>query len=291
MRRFALASLLLMASPIGQAQVTVVAPGSQTQGATRPSEANYGPPRVTELDAIYQMPESYSRAHVITEGEIDQLPGTQYWTLRHGGALLLVIAGRELDTSDLGTLAGKRMEVRGIVRMLRPKQYVGRPPTDLDLLEDPILPPMPAPGAGGVPRTSITVLAVRDRTNPDGFRKNEAKGGISRQILDEPSAYSGKTTKILGQFRGRNLFADLPANSARGKDDWVLKDGDTAIWVTGKAPKGDGWKLDLDYKGDARTWLEVEGKPEVVNGVVYLRASRVLPSKASGTERRAPPPR
>ena len=174
--------------------------------------------------------------------------------------------------------------------MLRPKQFVGRPPTDLDLVEDPILPPMPAP-AIELPKASITVLAFRDRASSDGFKKDEIGGGISRQILDEPSAYIGKTTKILGQFRGRNLFGDLPPNSARGKDDWVLKDGDTAVWVMGKAPKGDGWKLDLEYKGDSKTWLEVEGKPEVVNGVVYLKASRVIPSRAPGTERRTPPPR
>lgn len=290
MRRFALASLLTMVSPIGQAQVTIVAPGAGPVGpATRQSDANYGPPRVVTLDDILLMPESYQRVHVITEGEISAFQTGQYWTLRQGGATVLIIPGREVDTSDFGLMSGKRMEIRGIVRMIRPKQYVGNPPTDLDLLEDPILPPMPPPQ--GMPRTSITVFAIRDRTNPETARKQETGGGISRQILDEPSAYSGKNTKILGQFRGRNLFADLPANSARGKDDWVLKDGDTAIWVTGKAPKGDGWKLDLDYKGDAKTWLEVEGKPEVVNGVVYLRASRVLPSKASGTERRAPPPR
>ena len=35
-------------------------------------------------------------------------------------------------------------------------------------------------------------------------------------------------------------------------------DGDAAMWVMGKTPKGQGWKLDLDYKGDAKNWLEVD---------------------------------
>ena len=292
MRRTVFLCMLLALSPPGRAQVTSTPPwsgGSQGQGIGT-SEAQYGPPRVIEFDAIYSMPESYQRAHVLTEGEIDRVPGTQFWALRQGGASLLLIPGSAVDTSAFGALAGKRTEVRGIVRMLRPKQFVGRPPTDLDLVEDPILPPMPAP-AIELPKASITVLAFRDRTSPEGFKKDEIGSGITRQILDEPSAYVGKTTKILGQFRGRNLFSDLPPSSARGKDDWVLKDGDTAVWVMGKAPKGDGWKLDLEYKGDSKTWLEVEGKPEVVNGVVYLKASRVIPSRAPGTERRTPPPR
>ena len=59
----------------------------------------------------------------------------------------------------------------------------------------------------------------------------------------------------------------------------------------GKTPQGGGWKLDLDYKGDTKNWLEVEGKPEVVNGIVYLKASRVMMSKAPATMRPAPPPR
>ncbi len=71
----------------------------------------------------------------------------------------------------------------------------------------------------------------------------------------------------------------------------MLKDGDTAMWVMGKTPKGQGWKLDLDYKGDAKNWLEVEGKPEVVNGLVYLKASRVMMSKAPASARAEPPPR
>lgn len=280
---------LCLAPPLCFAQVTVVAPGSNQGGAVRPSNANYGPPQVIELDALNMMPESYQRAHVIVEGEFSEI-GLQQWVLRQGGASVLVIPGREFDGSQLGQTAGRRVEVRGIIRMLRKKQYVGSPPTDLDLIEDPILPPMPAPSQE-LPRVSLTVLAMRDRTSPEVFNAPEIGGDIPRRILEEPAAYAGKTTKIVGQFRGRNLFGDLPPDSARGKQDWVLKDGDAAIWVTGKAPKGDGWKLDLEYKGDSKTWLEVEGKPEVINGIVYLKASKVIPTRAPGSERRGPGPR
>ena len=123
------------------------------------------------------------------------------------------------------------------------------------------------------------MFAIRDRTPSDGFKREESSG-IGRRILEDPTAYGRKTTRIVGQFRGRNFFGDLPSGSGRGKDDWVLKDGDVAISVTGKDPKGDGWELDPDYKGDSKRWLEVEGKPEIVNGIIYLKASRVLIAKA-----------
>ncbi len=284
---FALA-LIFLARP-GFAQVTLVAPGSN-QAQARPSEANYGPPRVIETEALDMMPESYQRTHVIIEGEFSELGVGQQWVLRQRGTTILVIPGREVDPGQFSRAAGRRMEVRGIIRLLRKKQYVGNPPVDLDLIEDPLLPPMPSP-AIELPRVTITVLALRDRTGPEAPESQEIGGDIPRRILEEPAAYLGKTTKILGQFRGRNLFGDLPKDSARGKEDWVLKDGDTAIWVTGRAPRGNGWKLDLDYKGDSKTWLEVEGKAEVVNGVVYLKASKVIPSRAPGSERRGGPPR
>lgn len=279
-------AVLLVSQPV-PAQVMVVAPGSNQGQAARPSEAQYGPPRVIELEALNLMPESYQRNHVIVEGEFSAIGVGQQWVLRHSGTSVLVIPGREFDAGQLSHLAGRRVEVRGIIRMLRKKQYVGKPPTDLDLVEDPLLPPMPA-DSPELPRASITVLAVRERASPESVAPQEIGGGIPRRILEEPAAYAGKTTRILGQFRGRNLFGDLPLESARGKQDWVLKDGDTAVWVMGKAPRGDGWKLDLDYKGDSKTWLEVEGKPEVVNGVVYLKASKVIPSKPPDSERRGP---
>jgi hypothetical protein len=93
--------------------------------------------------------------------------------------------------------------------------------------------------------------------------------------MANPGQFVGKTVSILGQFRGRNLFGDLPEETRRKPGDWVLKDGELALWVTERPPQGKGFTLDPSYKGDTTRWLEVEGKPEVVNGVLYLRASKV----------------
>lgn len=264
---------------VSGAQVTLTAPGVPQ---ARASDQNYGKPRVADLEAIV-ISDGYQRAHVLTEGELSQFQSGQYWTLRQGSAVVLIIPGRELNPGDLDRLIGHRAEVRGIVRMIRPKEYLKG--VDLDLIEDPSLPPMPPPMfEQGWPRISITALEIRDREYPSGAKPKETAGGIAQQILDDPPSYVGKKIRVRGQFRGRNLFGDLPANSARSKDDWVLKDGETAMWVTGKEPKGKGWMFDLDYKGDTKKWLEVEGKPEVANGIVYLKASLVFPTKPPGEE-------
>lgn len=288
MRGGRLVLVVFLLATLARAQVKIVGPGGNPQGATRASDADYGPPRVVELEALL-LGDGYNRAHVIVDGEVNALEPGRYWTLGHATARLLVIPGRDFDASELDKVAGRRTEIRGIVRAIREKQYLPNG-MDLDVAEDPLLPPMPPPRFDrGWPRISITVFSIRDRTNPETVRPREVGGGLGAQILNDPAAWIGKKTRIHGQFRGRNLFADLPVGSARGKDDWVLKDGDTAMWVIGKAPKGHGWKLDLDYKGDSKSWLDVEGKPEVSNGILYLRASTVLMSKAPGKERPGPP--
>ena len=266
MRSWLLACTLLLLSLDLEAQVSHL-PGS---GQRQVSGGNYGPPRVVDLDTLVLMPEGYQRNHVIVEGDLEQI-GPEYWGLRKGSSRVLLIAHLEVDSGLLMQSLGRRVQIRGIVRMIRPKEKVGNPPVDQDIIEDPNLPVLPPPSTD-LPRVSITPLTMRDPEGGEGGRSTEA----SREMERLP----GKTTRILGQFRGRNLFGDLPAGSARGKDAWVLKDGETAMWVVGKAPRGDGWKLDLDYKGDSKTWLEVEGKLETINGIAYLKASRVIPRRA-----------
>ncbi len=65
---------------------------------------------------------------------------------------------------------------------------------------------------------------------------------------------------------------DLPGRDA---DSFVLKEGDAAVWVIGKAPEGKGFRLDPRLKGDSRFWLEVEGRLEPCAGQSCLRARRL----------------
>jgi hypothetical protein len=69
-------------------------------------------------------------------------------------------------------------------------------------------------------------------------------------------------------------LGDLPPAGAP-VDGWVIKDGESAVWVSGKRPKGDGWSLDPESRSDCARWVEVEGKIEKRDGVTLLRAAKV----------------
>jgi hypothetical protein len=95
------------------------------------------------------------------------------------------------------------------------------------------------------------------------------------ELIADPDAVKGRLVRVVGQFRGRNLYGDLPAPSFRHRLDWVLKDGRAAVWVTGRAPRGRDFKLDPDVQDDARTWLEVVGRAVRRDGQVVVRAEKV----------------
>jgi hypothetical protein len=234
------------------------------------SEYNmYGEPRSVDLASFAGDAGGYQRTNVRTKGRLDILVPNQCYTLSDGADRVLLIPARDMAFSDFQTLMGFPVEVTGIVRQIRPKEYVQG--VDLDLIEDPALPPLPAPRIDW-PRVSLTAIGIFD-ISPLARRGGDA--ALTRDIVADPAHYAGKKVTVVGQFRGRNLFDDLPAHSQREASDWVLKDGDSAMWVTGKKPQGKGWSLDPAYKGDASKWLEVIGKAEVVKGIVYLRASQV----------------
>jgi len=253
------------------AAVTVAEPGPQQSRNVVQTGDKYGEPRDGDLRSVANEEGNYQKTQVRTRGRLGMVGG--FYSLSDGSAQLLVLIGHGLDESEVKRRLGAEVEARGVVRRIRPKETLGG--RDLDLVEDPDLPPMPAPHVG-LPRVSLTLLGVSDidlpgRDKADALSQRAPFGAI----LADPARFAGKPIRVVGQFRGRNLYADLPEGSERAPGDWVLKDGAHAVWVTGRAPKGKGFTLDPDYKGDTTRWLEVEGKPEVVDGVLYLRASKV----------------
>jgi hypothetical protein len=106
--------------------------------------------------------------------------------------------------------------------------------------------------------------------------RGAAGGGMTlEQLVRAPRQHEGRTITVRGVFRGANLFEDLPPESRRDAGDWVLRDGPFFIWVTGHAPRGKGFSLDPASRESAAYRLEVEGRPAVRGGLVYLRASEV----------------
>jgi hypothetical protein len=234
--------------------------------------SQYGEAQAAPLDEIERHPDKYQKEMVRTQGIFEPALNPGQYLLREGHdqvLLLPVVAGREVEM-----LLGHRVEVRGVVRKIRPKQYVMG--EDLDKIEDPDLPVMPAPDSM-LPRLTLSFLSIFD-TAPSGRGKDEGGGGILRGLLRDPEAQR-HSTKVVGQFRGANLFGDVPDLAGRDSDDFVLKEGDTAIWVIGKAAAGKGFRLDPRSQGDTRFWLEVEGRLEPCGGQVCFKAHRVQMAK------------
>ncbi len=80
-----------------------------------------------------------------------------------------------------------------------------------------------------------------------------------RAIALAPEQFENRTVTIVGRFKGRNLYGDLPQGVGKSKWDFVLQSADAAIWVTGLRPKGQDFELDPSARVDTGKWLEVKG--------------------------------
>ena len=94
-----------------------------------------------------------------------------------------------------------------------------------------------------------------------------------RAIALAPDRYDGREVKVVGRFKGRNLYGDLPQALGKTKWDFVLQSADGALWVTGMRPKGKGFDLDPNARVDTGRWLEVTGIVGQVGSLVYITAS------------------
>jgi hypothetical protein len=95
-----------------------------------------------------------------------------------------------------------------------------------------------------------------------------------RTLALAPTRYVDQKVTVKGQFRGRNLFGDLPQAppGADGRREFVIRSADAAVWVTGKAPKGRGFTFDLNSRLDTTRWLEVSGVVKWDRGLVMILA-------------------
>ena len=108
-----------------------------------------------------------------------------------------------------------------------------------------------------------------------------------RSIVLDPDRYLNQGVTVIGRFRGRNLYGDLPEAPDESRWDFVLRSADAAAWVVGKEPKGDGFELDVLARVDTGRWLEVTGAVRVQDGMVLVEAGTL--ALAEPVADRAPP--
>jgi hypothetical protein len=117
----------------------------------------------------------------------------------------------------------------------------------------------------------------------DVTRRTAGASTALDQVLTLPTAPSRRPITVRGRFCGAGLCGN-PSGPRPTPEAWVLADTDVAVWVVGRAARGNGWRLDPTYAGDTSRWLEVEGTIERCGPEPCLRARRVeLTAAAAAT--------
>lgn len=226
-------------------------------------EARYGQPVDVTVDSILDMPQQYEGRAVRTHGRLDMIPGSlQVGFAFRGtfGTYLHLVARQEIG-AEFERVArqwfGKEVEVTGSVTQGQDQQ------------------------SGQM----VVYLAFWSYLGPPDEKAGRRPGTPDvtlEELVTRADRYDGKTVTVHGQFRGENLFGDLPSASRERTSDWVLKEDVFAVWVTGKKAKGSGWSLDASLRRDTGKWLEVTGRVRVSKGVVTIQALDVLLTKPPG---------
>jgi hypothetical protein len=244
-------------------------------------EAQYGDPVDVTLESLTYMPESYYERAVRVSGKLDMgtSPATsgrsgQLWYLGDLGARVVIVPVREVAMrfeDEARRWIGREIEITGVVTQ----------------------------GSDPMNRQLTVVINFWEFFGPQ--ERKETKGSPAPEatledLVTRPGERDGEMVRVLGQFRGANLFGDLPSASRRRSSDWVLKNDLFAVWVTGQKPQGSGWKLDSKLRRDTGKWLAVRGRVRTIKGIVFIDAQDVTlakepsPTARAKEEPRPPPP-
>jgi Bacterial Ig-like domain len=213
--------------------------------------------RLTTIDALRQYPGFYHLQNVLVRGEF----------AAEGTRMFLRVDQHEIRVFlDQGVSAPKGpVDARGLfmdVGRLEagdPRAGTAAEGRDADK--------WPRPGEELIIRVTATL-----ETPP-------VSGASVRAIAIEPWKYDGQTVTITGNFRGRNLFGDLPGAPGKSRYDFVLRGTEGALWVTDFRPRGQGFELDVDRRVDTDRWVEVTGTVVREKGLVSLKATRMTLAK------------
>ena len=239
-------------------------------------EGRYGKPVDVLISDLAQGPSSYYDQLIRTKGRLGMEAAlSRVYNLQDdfGNTVRIVAFPEVAVTFDevAHKLVGRQLEVTGVFQAV-------------------------SVTGGQLPQGGLTVPGIiqfMDFMGPPEERKGELKAPEVRleALVSRPGKRDGQLLRVVGKFRGHNLYGDLPAKSQRRSADWVIKDDVYAVWVTGKKPKGSGWELDAGLRRDTGKWIEVIGVAETLGGVTYLKAERVaLTTPPTATADAAPPP-
>ncbi|HEY0876704.1 MAG TPA: Ig-like domain-containing protein [Vicinamibacterales bacterium] len=115
-----------------------------------------------------------------------------------------------------------------------------------------------------------------------------------RAIALAPQNFVDREVRVVGRFRGRNLYGELPYALGKDKWDFVIQSADGAVWVTGVRPRGKGFDLDPTKRVDTGRWVEVRGVVRQQGLTPYIDAEEIAlgsePDDAPVEVKLPPPP-
>jgi hypothetical protein len=219
--------------------------------------------RLATIDSLRQFPGYYHLQNVLVHGEFAE-SGPRV-VLRANERDLHVILNDQKTTSGLAEVRGTLVDVGRLEPddLRVPPEYRGRDGAS-----------WPRPGEELV--LSLTGVS-------DAQLQTTAS---TRALALQPWRFDGQQVTIIGQFRGRNLFGDLPAAPGKSRYDFVLRSADAAVWVTGLRPRGRGFELNVDARVDTGRWLQVTGTVSQERGLVTIAGTALMETKAPAA---APP--
>ena len=216
------------------------------------------PRRATTITAIRNYPGFYHQQTVLVIGDVKGSPERATIGTDEGALTLIAREVREGRTEargqvlDVGRLAqdDPRLIPFNLLDRVR-AQYQDRwpkPGEELILIM----------GGSAPPPSSTNITAPPLRT-----------------VAMEPAKFEGQKVTIVGQFRGRNLFGDLPEAPAQNRYQFVLRSSDAALWVMGVQPKGRTFNFDPAKRIDTGRWVKVQGTVRTAKGLTWLEGTSI----------------
>jgi hypothetical protein len=237
-------------------------------------EALQGRPIDATLKELLEEPGSFASQPVRVRGQLARASTGEGFRLEDEGLTLALTPDPELAARlhSAGRWVGQEVEVAGRLRR--------REGAASDEIKVP---------TSGVVRPSADeyYISAWDCLGPEEARASEGQPVTLEALVTNPAAHEGEVVRVVGKFRGRNLYGDLPARSLRRGGDWVIKSDRYAVWVTGHKASGEGWALDPEASGTTE-WVEVVGRAVARGGVTYVEASRVALTAAPAGARVRP---
>jgi hypothetical protein len=232
--------------------------------------------RATTLAAIRAYPGFYHQQTVMVVGEVK---GTlERATISDDGASLTLIA-RELPREGRLEVRGQLMDIGRIAQ------------DDPRLIPFNLLDRIRAQYQDRWPKPGEELILIVASTVPAPGAANATAPPL-RSVAMEPARFDGQKITVTGQFRGRNLFGDLPEEPTQGKFAFVLRSSDAALWIVNLQPKGKTFNLDASKRIDTGRWLTVQGTVHSARGLTWLDGVSVelAPTPQETTEVTIPPP-